>query len=118
MKNITPKIYRMNDFDTVIAYSKREAINWYFENSETGDSKEEIAIECERETDLTEGYWWNCHYPEDLWERANKLNEYKQEEIRVSKWAGDPAYWVTFQYVIDNLLDKLEIPGIICTTEY
>jgi len=112
-----PKIYKMNDFDHVIACSKREAVNWYFEEYDN-DTKEEIALECERVTNLSHGFWWNCYDPKALWDRAMKVSEHKQEEIRVSKWAGDPAYLVTFQYVLDNLLDKLDIPGIICTTEY
>ena len=114
---LVPKIYRMNEFDTVIAYSKRDAVDWYWKEYFSSELRENINEECKRETDLSKGYWWNCCCPEDLWEGVNKLKEYKQEEPRV-KWAGDPAYWVTFQYVLDNLLDKLEIPGIICTTEY
>lgn len=116
MDDKKPKIYRMNDFDTVIAYSKKEAVNWYFKEWNSTDSKEEIAIECEQERKLSKTFWWNCRNPEELWDRAMKLNQ--GEEIKVSTWASDPAYLVSFQYVIENLLERLDIPGLICTTEY
>lgn len=116
MNKNEPKIYRMNDCDTLIAYSKKEAVDWYFKEWNSTDTKEEIAIECERETDLSKTFWWNCRSPKELWDRVNKLTE--EEEIKVSTWAGDPAYLVSFQYVIENLLERLDIPGLICTTEY
>lgn len=116
MADKKPKIYRMGDCDTVIAYSKRDAVNWYFKEGGTCENLADIAIECEREKDLSETFWWNCWEAKDLWDRAIKLK--LGEEIKVSTWAGDPAYLVTFQYVLDNLLDRISIPSIICSTEF
>jgi len=111
-----PKIYQMNDCDTMIAYSKREAVDYYFAEIDPGDTKEEIALECERMTDLSNEFWWNCFSPKDLWDRAMKLGW--DEKLTIEKQEGDPAYKVSFKYVLENFLDKLEIPGIICSTEY
>ena len=109
------KIYRMNDCDTVIAYSKKEAIEWYFLEYHTDDKREHIRNECTRETGLSQGYWFNLSPKLFL----NKIYSLKVgEELRVANWAGDPAYWVTFKYALENLLDRIDIPGIICTTEY
>lgn len=110
-----PKIYSMNDCDTVIAYSKKEAVEWYLNNCFSGVEIEDIKNECSRETDLSKGYWFNLT-PNKFLDKILSLKH--GEELKVSNWAGDPAYWVTFKYAIENLLDKIDIPGIICTTEY
>ena len=117
MKDKQPKIYRMNDCDTVIAYSKEEAIKYYFEEGNTCESLEWIATECEEEKRLSKGMWFVCS-KEDMWERALSLNEHKDKAFRVGQWNCDPAMYVTFQYIIDNLLSKVDIPGTICSTEY
>jgi hypothetical protein len=115
MKNKKPKIYRMNEQDTVIAYSKKEAVDWYLTEYFGGDDYKSINEECERETDLSKGYWYNLP-PNKFYDKIMSLA--CDEELRVSKWAGDPAYWVTFEHVLENLLDEIDIPGIICTTEW
>ena len=115
MENKKPKIYRMNEFDIVIAYSKKEAVTWYSIECFSGDDYKSIREECIRETDLSQGYWYNLP-PDKLLNKVMNLNG--GEELRVSNWAGDPAYWVTFEYVLENLLGEIDIPGIICTTEW
>jgi len=105
----------MNDCDVVIAYSKKEAVQCYFHQYQTGDKRENIKNECTRETDLSQGYWFNLT-PNKFLDKVMSLKH--DEELRVSTWAGDPAYWVTFKYTIENLLGRIDIPGIICTTEY
>lgn len=114
-KSKRPKIYSMNDCDTVIAYSKKEAVCWYSYKYHAGDKYEDIRNECIRETDLSKGYWFNLP-PKQVLDKIMSLKH--GEELKVSMWAGDPAYWVTFKYAIENLLDRIDIPGIICTTEY
>lgn len=117
MNNKKPKIYSMNDCDTVIAYSKKEAVEWYC-NKYVYMSKtdcEYVRNECTREADLSKGYWFNLS-PKQVLDKIMSLEHC--EELKVSMWAGDPAYWVTFKYAIENLLGRIDIPGIICTTEY
>ncbi len=111
-----PKIYRMNDVDTVIARSKKEAIDYYLLEGGTCESRNFIAEECEEEKWLSKGRWFVVS-KEDLWKRAESLDEYKDKAFRVGKWYGCPAMYVTFRYVIDNLLSKIDIPCIICSTE-
>ena len=57
--NKKPKIYRMNEFDTVIACSKKEAVDWYWQEYFSADGRESIREECTREKDLSKGYWFN-----------------------------------------------------------
>lgn len=115
MKDKKPKIYRMNDCDTVIAYSKKEAVGWYCNEYHSKFELKSINCECTRETDLSKGFWFNLSDKRFL----DKIMSLKNgEELRVSRWADDPAYWVTFKHALENLLDRIDIPGIICTTEY
>ncbi len=115
MNNKKPKIYSMNDCDTVIAYSKKEAVDWYCNEYHSKFELKSINYEATRETDLSKGYWFNLT-PNKFLDKIMSLKH--GEELKVSMWAGDPAYWVTFKYAIENLLDRIDIPGIICTTEY
>ena len=114
-ENKKPKIYRMNDVDTVIAYSKKEAIDYYLLEGGTCESRDFIAEECEEEKRLSKGMWLVCN-KEDIWERALNLGEH--ETFKVGKWNCDPAMYVSFRWIIDNFLNHIDIPSVICSTEY
>ena len=115
MNNKKPKIYRMNDQDTVIAYSKKEAVDHYFHEEYPDDDIETVHKDCRLERNLKDGFWW-VSSEEEVMEKINNLGAY--DEIKVGNWAGQISFWVTFKYVIDNLLSKVDIPCIICSTEY
>ncbi len=107
------KFYQMDECDTVIAYSKREAIVWY--SNEVGIDINQLEVD--RITNLKSGMWWSIS-GKDLIEKILKMphNRY----LRVGSWAGDVAYWVTFEKILDDpeLLKKVDIPSVIRTTEY
>ena len=107
------KIYRMNEVDTVVAHTKKQAIDWYMDYM--GDYSDEIKEDCIQEKDLSKGYWFNLPHEKFL---DKVMNLQPGKELRVANWAGDPAYWITFQDALDNHLNEIDVPGIICTTEY
>ena len=114
--NKKAKIYQMNECDSVIAYSKKEAVDWYWEEFFGSNGREEIRAECERVKDLAgNGLWYN-QSPDKFMETVMNLKA--GEELRICNWSGDPAYWITFEEFLENLIDKVDIPGIICSTEY
>ena len=111
-----PKIYRMNDFDTVIAWNKKQAIEHYFYEEYPDDDIETVEKECCLERNLNKGFWWMSNEKE-ITDKINKLENYG-DEIKVGRWACEICFWVTFKEVINKLLDRVDIPGIICSTEY
>lgn len=112
---VKPKIYRMNHCDTVIAHSKKQAVDYYFHEEYPDDDIETVRKDCRLEKNLKNGFWW-VSSEEEVMEKINNLGAY--DEIKVGNWAGQISFWVTFQHVIDNLLGKIDIPCIICSTEW
>lgn len=110
-----PKIYRMNDFDTVIAYSKDRAVEFYFNEDGVDGSIEEIRKECKREHDLNAKFWYMMG-DKKLVEKIYSLGEY--DEIIVGRFAGELSIEISFKEAIEKYLDSFDIPGIICSTEY
>ncbi len=112
-KEITFKVYKMNDCDTVISHLSLEATNeWY--QKECDVDEEEQPVDGIKELELNNGFWSESNIGE-VTNCVSSLEERK--EIKVKKICGGLFIWTTFEELIANMQDCKE-PFIVCSTEY
>lgn len=112
-KEITFRVYKMNDCDTVISCLSKEATNkWYQKECDADD--EEQPIDGIKELELSNGFWSES----DIGEVTNCINSLEErKEIKVKRLSGSLFIWTTFEEVILNMQDCQE-PFVVCSTEY
>jgi hypothetical protein len=109
------KIFKMNDFDTVISHLSKEDTNeWY--KKEFGLDSDEQSINEVEELELTNGFWSECS---GIVEIADIIEETKEgKEIKFKKMSNCIFIWTTFQELIELNKSNYNEPFVVCSTEW
>jgi len=108
------KVFKMNDYDTVIShFSKQKTNEWYIK--EFGYDSEEQPINEVDEIDAENGFWSECGVEETA-KIIEKLKE--NEEIKFKRIGGCLWVWTTFKELIETLNESnYNEPFVVCSTE-
>lgn len=114
-----PKVYRMDDYSWVCAMSEEEAIAWYVES--TGATEEDLEI---KECDIDKNTMFTEIELLEIVSKLEKMNDYDDQVIEITKRHGDYFIKETFKEVIQDMINKSTYESIIlypfeiCTTEW
>lgn len=98
------KIFKMNEYDWVIAKTKEQALNWY--NMEFGASGLEDAIHEVNYKSEDSGFWAEA-----------SLKDFDVPKIGMFKnWNGVFCQWIWFRDIVKDW--DLDVPAIIASTEF
>jgi hypothetical protein len=106
------KVYRMNDYDTVISdLSIEETNEWYKKEFDSENEIKDI-----KECTLDDGYWSEASLSDVVAELEFAENNY---EIKAKKFSNTYWIWESFKESI-NRVEKngYKKPILICSTEY
>lgn len=110
------KVYKMNDYDTVISpLSKEETNEWY--KKEFWFDDEDQSIEEISELEETEGFWEECGHMSEVLEILESLDQ--NGEARFKRMGSCMWVYVTFKELIEDSRKKNRTePFVACSTEW
>ena len=106
------KLYRMCDEDVVIAYSRKDAIEWHLR--EYGISEDELDVRKLSKKEMEKFVWWEI---DDIGMLEKWIDELGNITVgkRAGYYAAKLPHWYAMKLYVQG---ESEIPNIFSSTEY